>query len=187
LEGFQAKSVENIVSSIQQSKERPFEKLLFALGIRFVGETVARKLAEYFGSMDQLMSATAMELLMVDEIGERITESLLAYFADPLSQELIQRLRKHGLQFEMAQSSELFPDILQGKSVVVSGKFSRQRDDLKKLISQYGGKNVSAISKSTDFLLAGDSMGPAKLKKATDLEIKIISEDDFIAMIENNG
>jgi len=184
LEGFQSKSVVNLLQSIEDSKKTPFEKVLFALGIRYVGATVARKLAEHFENMNMLMTASSMELLMVDEIGERISESLISYFSDDSNLEIIKRLQSYGLQFEIVKNSDSFPDLLQGKSFVVSGKFSMARDEIKKLITQYGGKNVSAISAKTDFVLAGDKMGPAKLKKAEKLEIDIISEEDFMEMIK---
>ena len=184
LEGFQSKSVVNLLQSIEDSKKTPFEKVLFALGIRYVGATVARKLAEHFENMNMLMTASSMELLMVDEIGERISESLISYFSDDSNLEIIKRLQSYGLQFEIVKNTDRFPNLLNGKSFVVSGKFSMARDEIKKLITQYGGKNVSAISAKTDFVLAGDKMGPAKLKKAEKLEIDIISEEDFMEMIK---
>ncbi|MCK5857004.1 MAG: NAD-dependent DNA ligase LigA [Bacteroidales bacterium] len=184
LEGFKDKSADNLLKSIEASKSTPFEKVLFALGIRYVGQTVAAKLAEYFGSMDKLMQANEMELVMVDEIGERITESLLEYFADESNLDIVNRLVASGLKFEIEKDKDQGPDMLQGKSFVVSGKFSMARDDLKKMISKFGGKNVSAISAKTDFVLAGDAMGPAKLKKAEKLGIPIIGEDDFMKMVK---
>jgi len=186
LEGFQSKSVVNLLESLEESKSTPFEKVLFALGIRYVGSTVARKLAEHFETMDKLMTATSMELLMVDEIGERISESLITFFADVSNIEIINRLKNYGLQFEIVKNTDSFPDLLDGRSFVVSGKFSMARDEIKKLIVQYGGKNVSAISAKTDYVLAGENMGPAKLKKAEKLDIKVISEDEFMNMIDKN-
>ena len=183
LEGFKEKSADNLIKSLEESRTMPFEKVLFALGIRFVGQTVAAKLAEYFISMDKIMQATEMELMMVDEIGDRITESLLEYFADDSNLDIVSRLVAAGLKFEIEKDKDQGPDLLQGKSFVVSGKFSIARDDLKKMISKFGGKNVSAISSKTDFVLAGDAMGPAKLKKAEKLGVPIISEDDFMKMI----
>ena len=183
LEGFKEKSVTNLLDSLEKSKNIPFEKVLYSLGIRYVGETVAKKLANYFGSMDALRQATKMELLMVDDIGESIADSVIDFFTDPLNIEIVERLKKAGLKFEIEKSEEDFEDKLQGKSFVVSGKFTIPRDELKKLISNYGGRNVSAISAKTDYLLAGDSMGPAKLSKAEKLGISIISEDDFRMMI----
>ncbi len=183
LEGFKEKSADNMIKSIEESKAMPFEKVLFALGIRFVGQTVAAKLADYFGSMENLMKATEMDLMMVDEIGDRITESLLEYFADEDNLQIIKRLQDAGLKFEIEKDKEQGPNLLEGKSFVVSGKFTIARDDLKKMISKFGGKNVSAISSKTDYVLAGDAMGPAKLKKAEKLGIPIISEDDFMKMV----
>ena len=129
------------------------------------------------------MKATEMDLMMVDEIGDRITESLLEYFADEDNLQIIKRLQDAGLKFEIEKDKEQGPNLLEGKSFVVSGKFTIARDDLKKMISKFGGKNVSAISSKTDYLLAGDAMGPAKLKKAEKLGIPIISEDDFMKMV----
>ncbi|RLD67665.1 MAG: DNA ligase (NAD(+)) LigA [Bacteroidetes bacterium] len=184
LDGFKDKSADNLLSSFEESKRVPFEKVLFALGIRFVGQTVAVKLAEYFVSMNRLMQATEMELIMVDEIGERITESLLEYFKNPYNLRLIERLKSAGLKFEIEKNSSIVPNIFQDKSFVVSGKFTIARDVIKKMIRNYGGKNVSSISAKTNYILAGDSMGPAKLKKAEKLGILIISEDDFMEMIK---
>ncbi|OYT10768.1 MAG: DNA ligase (NAD(+)) LigA, partial [Bacteroidetes bacterium 4572_112] len=183
LDGFKQKSIAKLLESIEQSKNTPFEKVLFALGIRFVGETVAKKLAQHFENIDLLKSATTMELLMVDDIGERIAESLVEYFANPVNIDIVNRLREKGLQFEIQKNTDNFPDLLQAKAFVVSGKFSVSRDDIKQMISNYGGKVISAISSKTDYVLAGDKMGPAKLKKAEKLEIKIISEDEFYKMI----
>jgi len=183
LEGFKEKSAENMIKSLEESRAMPFEKVLFALGIRFVGQTVAAKLAEYFGAMENLMKATEMDLMMVDEIGDRITESLLEYFADEGNMQIVKRLQDAGLKFEIEKNKEQGPNLLEGKSFVVSGKFTIARDDLKKMISTFGGKNVSAISSKTDYVLAGDAMGPAKLKKAEKLGIPIISEADFMKMI----
>jgi len=183
LEGFKEKSADNMIKSLEESKAMPFEKVLFALGIRFVGQTVAEKLAEYFGSMENLMKATEMDLMMVDEIGDRITESLLEYFADEDNMSIVKRLQDTGLKFEIEKDKDQGPNLLEGKSFVVSGKFTIARDDLKKMISKFGGKNVSAISSKTDYVLAGDAMGPAKLKKAEKLDVPIISEEDFMKMI----
>jgi len=185
LEGFKQKSVSNLLISIEKSKDIPFEKVLFALGIRYVGETVARKLAQYFENIELLKSATYMELLMVDDIGERIAESLISYFLDAKNIEILERLQNYNLNFEIIRDNETFPKLLQNKTFVVSGKFTQSRDDIKQMIMNFGGKNVSSISSKTDYLLAGDKMGPAKLKKAEKLNIMIISEDDFYKMINN--
>jgi len=184
LDGFKDKSVENLLLSLEKSKEVSFERLLFSLGIRYVGETVAKKLATYFGNIQALRTASKMELIMVGDIGESIADSMIEYFADPLNIEIIERLIKAGLKFEIEKSESQYENKLDGKSFVVSGKFTIPRDDLKRKISDYGGKNVSAVSAKTDFLIAGENMGPAKLKKAEKLGIEIISEDEFINMIK---
>lgn len=183
LDGFKEKSIANLLISLEKSKETPFEKVLYALGIRYVGETVAKKLASYFGSIAALQQATKLELLMVDDIGESIADSVIDYFNNPINVDIISRLKEAGLKFEVEQSEDEYSNKLQGKSFVVSGKFTIPRDELKKLISLNGGKNVSAISSKTDFVLAGDNMGPAKLSKAEKLGISIISEEDFKEMI----
>ena len=183
LEGFKEKSVSNLLESIEKSKKIPFEKVLYSLGIRYVGETVAKKLATYFETIDALQNATKMELLMVDDIGESIADSVIDYFSDLQNIEIINRLKKSGLKFEIEKSDNSFENKLEGRSFVVSGKFTKSRDEIKSLISNYGGKNVSAISSRTDFVLAGDNMGPAKLSKAEKLGIPIISEENFMNMI----
>jgi DNA ligase (NAD+) len=184
LEGFQSKSVHNLLQSIEASKQIPFEKVLFALGIRYVGETVASKLVDYFETIEKLMHATVLELMMVDEIGERISESVIQFFADADNRAMINKLKNNGLSFEIRRSEQQFPDLLQGKSFVVTGKTSKPRDEIKKLISQFGGKNLSAVSSTTNYLIAGEAMGPAKLKKAENLGIEIIGEEDFYNMIK---
>jgi DNA ligase (NAD+) len=185
LERMGEKSANNLLQGIQLSKEVPFERLLFALGIRFVGETVAKKLAVHFESMEALMKASFDELITVEEIGDRIANAVLSYFADQSNLELIARLREQGLQMKVQQKQSLL-NKLNNQSFVVSGVFNAfSREEIKELIEQNGGKNISSISAKTDFLLAGDKMGPAKLKKATDLGIRIISEDDFIKMINS--
>ncbi len=177
------KSAENIIASIEASKSVPFERVLFALGIRFVGETTAKYLAAHFGSLDALMNASPEELTEADEVGAKIAESIVQYFADPANRAIIERLRAAGLQFE-AEARELRSDLLAGKSVVISGKFRRHsRDELKELIELHGGRNLAAVSANVDFLLAGENMGPAKLQKAAKLGIKMLSEEEFEAMI----
>lgn len=185
LERMAQKSVDNLLAGVEASKEKPFPKVLFGLGIRYVGETVAKKLAKHFKSIDALKNASQDELVAVDEIGDRIAESVLSFFADPLNVELVDKLKAHGLQFELEQDDNAqLPPLLEGKSIVVSGVFSHySRPELKDLIEAYGGKNVGSISKKTDYVLAGENMGPSKLKKAEDLGVVIISEDDFRKMI----
>ena len=176
------KSAENIIRSIRLSKQVPFQRLLFGLGIRFVGETTAKQLAEEFRSMDRLMTATREELLATEEVGEKIADSILEYMADEKNRTLIERLRRAGLQFE-AEERALSSEALNGKSFVVSGKFTISRDELKQLIESHGGRNVAAVSGNVDYLVAGDKMGPEKRKKAEKLGVRIISEEEFMALI----
>ncbi|MDD3859580.1 MAG: NAD-dependent DNA ligase LigA [Bacteroidales bacterium] len=177
------KSAENIIVSIENSKKVGFEHVLFAIGIRYVGETVAKKLASAFKSIEALAAATREELIAVDEIGERIADSILEYFANPKNIKLIADLMNAGLQFEI-ERTENFSDKLAGLSIIISGTFSKySREEIKELIEKHGGKNVTSISKNTDYLLAGENIGPSKLEKAKTLKIKIITEDEFISMI----
>ena len=181
---FREKTVENILRAIESSKSVPFARVLFALGIRFVGETVAKKLAAHFGSIENIANATIGELLMVDEIGEKIAGSLTGWFALEKHQMLLERLAVAGVKLAGAKSNTPDSDVLGGKSFVVSGVFSSySRDELKELIGANGGKVLSAVSAKTDFIIAGDNMGPSKLEKARQLGVKIISEDDFAEMI----
>ena len=180
------KSAENIIRSIRLSKQVPFQRLLFGLGIRFVGETTAKQLAEEFRSMDRLMTATREELLATEEVGEKIADSILEYMADEKNRSLIERLRRAGLQFE-AEERALSSEALSGKSFVVSGKFTISRDELKQLIESHGGRNVAAVSGNVDYLVAGDKMGPEKRKKAEKLGVRIISEEEFMALIATDG
>jgi DNA ligase (NAD+) len=185
LERMGEKSAENIIQGILRSKEVPFERVLFALGIRFVGETVAKKIAKAFRSIDALMSATLDDLIHVDEIGEKIAQSILLYFANEKNRALIERLREAGLKLKADETDYSgYTDKLQGKSIVISGVFAyHSRDEYKEMIEKHGGKNVGSISKKTSFVLAGENMGPSKLEKAQKLGITILNEDDFLAMI----
>lgn len=185
LERMAEKSAENIIVGIEKSKEIPFEKVLFALGIRFVGETVSKKLAKYFKSIDNLMTSTFEELINVDEIGDRIAQSIIDFSSDLRNIQLINRLKSAGIQLEVSSESiENQTDKLQGQIFVVSGIFHQlTRNELKKAIEDNGGKVSSSISKKTSFIVAGDNMGPSKLAKAKDLGIEIISEQDFIHKI----
>ncbi len=185
LERMGEKSAENIIQGILRSKEVPFERVLFALGIRFVGETVAKKIAKAFRSIDALMSATLDDLIHVDEIGEKIAQSILLYFANEKNRALIERLREAGLKLKADETDYSgYTDKLQGKSIVISGVFAHHsRDEYKEMIEKHGGKNVGSISKKTSFVLAGENMGPSKLEKAQKLGITILNEDDFLAMI----
>jgi DNA ligase (NAD+) len=186
LERMAEKSATNLLDGVQASKSIPFERVLFALGIRFVGETVAKKLARHFKNIDALISANFEALIEVDEIGQRIAQSLIDFFSDPKNIEIIERLRAKGLQFAMAEdgATALTSKALQDKSFVVSGVFETvSRDALKALIESNGGKVLGGISGNTDYLVAGENMGPAKRQKAEKLGIPIISESEFLTMI----
>lgn len=181
-----AKSAENIVAAIDASRQVPFERLLFALGIRFVGATVAKRLARAFVSMDALMAASLDELMAVDEIGERIAASVREFFSKESNVELVSRLRSAGLKF-VAEEEEVLDrtEILKGKSIVISGVFTHHsRDEYKAMIEKNGGKNAGSVSKSTSFILAGENMGPSKLEKAEKLGVPLVNEDEFLAMLE---
>ncbi len=186
LERMGTKSAVNIVHGIRQSLEVPFERVLFALGIRFVGETVAKKVAKAFRSIDALAAATLDDLIRVDEIGERIAQSIILYFQNEKNREIIERLRAAGVRLEAEEEDTSdHTDKLAGKSIVISGVFTRHsRDEYKELIEKHGGKNVGSISKKTSFILAGDNMGPSKLEKAQKLGIEIVDEEAFLRMIE---
>lgn len=186
LERMGEKSAENIIQGIERSKEVPYERVLFALGIRFVGETVAKKVAKAFRSIEALASANLDDLIHVDEIGEKIAGSIIQYFANEKNRILVERLRQSGLKLE-ADEEDLsgYSDKLKGMSIVISGVFARHsRDEYKALIEKHGGKNVGSISKKTSFILAGNNMGPSKLEKAQQLNIPIKDENEFLAMIE---
>lgn len=186
LDRFGEKSIRNMIEGIEKSKQMPFEKVLFGLGIRYVGETVAKKLTAYFKDIDSLMNASFDELTAVDEIGERIAESLIEYFDDPRHREQIEVLKLHGLQFEAsANPVALNSDKLDGKSFIISGVFEKySREELKELIETNGGKILSSISAKLNYLVAGDNMGPSKLEKAIKLQIPIISDEDLIKMLQ---
>ena len=186
LERMGKKSAVNIMEGLRASKEVPFERVLFALGIRFVGETTAKTLAKAFRSIDALASASLDDLMQVDEIGARIAQSILQYFADARNREIIERLREAGVQMQMAeQDSSEYTDKLAGKSIVISGVFAHHsRDEYKEMIEKNGGKNVGSISKKTTFILAGENMGPSKLEKAQKLGVPIINEEEFLKMLE---
>ena len=180
------KSAENIMESIRRSKLVPFPRVLFALGIRFVGETTAKYLASHFGSMDAVMRATREELVEAEEVGPKVADGILDYFADEGNRTLIERLRRAGLKFE-AEAPRLRSDALTGKSFVISGKFlTHSRDELKELIELHGGRNLAAVSANVDYIVAGENMGPAKLKKAEKLGIPILTEKEFLALIADD-
>ena len=179
------KGVRKILSSIEQSKQVPFERVLFAIGIRFVGEIAAKTLARYYGSMEKVAEASLESLTQINGIGEVIAGSVIQYFANPINRTFVERLRRYGLQMEIGeQQKQAQSDKLEGQSVVISGVFQHHsRDEYKALIEQHGGKNVGSISAKTSFILAGDNMGPAKLEKAQKLGIRIMSEDEFLDLI----
>lgn len=186
MDRFGEKSINNMLEGIEKSKSMPFEKVLFGLGIRYVGETVAKKLAAHFKNIDQLMGASFEELKSVDEIGERIAESLIEYFKEVKHVEQIEALRSHGLQFEsLHKSIVLESNTFEGKTFIISGVFGDySRDELKDMIEANGGKILSSISPKLNYLVAGDNMGPAKLEKALKLQIPIISDEDLIKMLQ---
>ena len=186
-DGSRTKSAQKLVNAIQESKKVPFERVVFALGIRFVGETSARLLARHFKNIDALMNAGLVELQEVEGIGEVMAKSIISYFHDEKNRVIVERLRCYGLQMALSESqTAAASDRLAGKSIVISGVFAHHsRDEYKLLIEQHGGKNVGSISGKTSFILAGENMGPSKLEKAQKLGVAIVSEDEFLKMIEN--
>ncbi len=185
LERWAEKSAKNLIDSIQASVAVPYPRVLYALGIRYVGETVAKKLAMAFTNIDKLKDASLEELMQVDEIGGRIAQSIIKYFGDANNTEVIDRLKQHGIQFELSEDIlAKRTDKLQGLTIVISGTFEKHsRDEYKAMIEQNGGKNSGSISAKTSYILAGDNMGPAKLEKAEKLGVKIIGEEDFLEML----
>ena len=185
LEGLGEKSAVSIVHGIEDSRKVPFERVLFAIGIRFVGETVAKILARAFKSMEALENATVEQLTAVNEIGTKIAQSIVSFFNDERSRELVNRLKEYGLQMELAQEEqEGGTDLLKDKIIVISGVFNHHsRDEYKALIERHGGKNSGSISAKTSFVLAGDNMGPAKREKAQELGVRLVSENEFLEMI----
>ncbi|MXN90653.1 NAD-dependent DNA ligase LigA [Flavobacterium sp. Sd200] len=187
LERMADKSADNLINGIENSKQVPFERVLYALGIRYVGETVAKKLAKHYKSIDNLAHATLLDLVLVDEIGERIAQSVMDFFYNEENRKIIERLKGYGVQLEaMAVPDTTVSNKLAGQTLVVSGVFEKfSRDELKKAIEDNGGKVGSSISSKTHYVVAGDNMGPAKLEKANQLGVKIISEDEFISLVSN--
>ena len=185
LDRFADRSAERIIKGVEDSKNVPFERVLFALSIPYVGETGAKKLARAVRDIDALMAMTADQLVEIEDVGPRIAESIVEYFAEPVNREIVERLRSAGVQMSMPEDvDEGRTNRLEGKSIVISGTFTHHsRDEYKALIEKHGGKNVVSISKKTDYVLAGENMGPAKLEKATSLGIEIIDEDAFLQMI----
>jgi DNA ligase (NAD+) len=187
LERFADKSARNLIDSIQKSKEVPFPRVLYSLGIRFVGEAMARTLAEHFRSIDGLANATYEDLTNINEVGPRIASSILEYFKKPKNLEVIDKLKKAGVRMEMEEETEVSASrTLEGKTIVISGSFDQHsRDELKEMIRINGGKNTSSVSSKTDYLLAGKDIGPKKLEQAKKNDVNIISESDFLQMINN--
>lgn len=178
-------SAKRLAESLEQSKSVPFDRVLFALGIRYVGSTTAKKIASALQNIEAISSASYQTLMDIDEVGEVIANSVMEFFANEQNRDIVNRLKEAGLQFAISQADEQASNNLEGLSIVISGTFERySRDELKQLIEAHGGKNVSSISSKTDYVLAGANMGPAKLEKANALGVKIISEADFIKMIE---
>ncbi|RKW12925.1 MAG: NAD-dependent DNA ligase LigA, partial [Capnocytophaga sp.] len=184
LERMGTRSAQNIIKGIEKSKEVPFERVLFALGIRMVGETVAKKLAKTYKSLQALRTTSYEALIQIDEIGDRIAQSVIEFFANDLNKAILERLERYGLQMEIQETEAPISDVLKGKTLVVSGVFARHsRDELKALIESHGGKVGSSISSKTSYVVAGENMGPSKLEKATQLNIPILSEADFEKLI----
>ena len=188
LDGFGPRSADRVLEGLDASRSVPYDRVIYALSIPYVGDTVAKKVAKAFPNIDLLMSASATELSAVKDIGNRIAESIVEYFANPINREIVNRLKTAGLQMAASEeSSEGLTDLLHGKSFVISGTFTHHsREEYKELIERNGGKNVSSISKKTDYVFAGENMGPAKLEKATSLGIPIIDEQQFLSMIGEN-
>lgn len=184
LEGWKDRSAERFLKSIDDSRAVPFERVLYALGIRYVGEATAKSVARHFGNIDAVASASVDELLKVDDVGLVIAESIHAFFNDADNREVISRLKAAGLRFEAEQAPQPMSDSLAGKTIVISGNFSVSRDDIKALIAAHGGKNSGSVSGKTSYLLAGEKAGPEKLKKADALGVKVIDEAEFRKMIE---
>ena len=184
LERMAEKSSENLLFSLEESKEVPFERVLFALGIRYVGETVAKVLCKHFKTIEGIIAADIEMLIAVDEIGDKIAESVVLYFSQQQNRDFIFKLETAGLQFKSSIEDTLVSEVLKGMKIVVSGVFSKfSRVELKKMIEEHGGKNISSISKNTTFVLSGDNMGPSKQQKATDLGIPLVSEEEFLVKI----
>ena len=185
LEGWKERSAERFLKSLNDSRKVPFERVLYALGIRYVGETTAKALARHFGNIDRIAEAGINDLLAADDIGGVIAESIYAFFRDEANIETIDRLKKAGLKFEVSDAPKKLSSSLEGKTIVISGNFSVSRDDIKALISAHGGKNSGSVSGKTSYLLAGEKPGPEKIKKAESLGVEIIDEQAFREMIEH--
>lgn len=187
LDNWKEKSAERFLRSLRESRTVPFERVLYALGIRYVGETTAKLVAAHFGNIDALAKASMEELLQVDEVGQIVAESISEYFADESNMEIISRLKSAGLKFEMDKPKQKLSESLSGKTIVISGNFSISRDEMKALIAAHGGKNSGSVSSKTSYLLAGEKPGPEKLKKAESLGVGIIDENEFRRLIGEDG
>ena len=186
LEGWKERSADRFLKSLEESKKVPFERVLYALGIRYVGEATAKSVARHYGNIDAIMTATVEELLNVEDVGQVIAESIYEFFADESNKEIVARLKTVGLQFETAEAPKQVSAALEGKTIVISGNFSISRDEMKALIIAHGGKNSGSISGKTSFLLAGDKPGPEKIKKAESLGVSIISEGEFMNLLSDS-
>ena len=180
LDGWKDKAAERFLKSISESRNVPFERVMYALGIRYVGETTAKSVARHFGNIDSIAAASVETLLEVEDVGQVIADSIFDYFNDPSNLEVVRRLMDAGLQFEIKGEETALSDKLQGMTIVISGNFSISRDQMKALIASHGGKNSGSISGKTSFLLAGEKAGPEKLKKAESLGIRVIDEQKFM-------
>ena len=178
------KSAQNMIAGIEASKQVPWARVLFALGIRMVGETTAKKIAKKYNTIDTLMWATAEQLCAIEDVGPQIAENIVKYFEDIRNLEILDRLRKAGLQFEGEAEAEPTSDKLAGQTIVISGTFAHHsRDEYKAIIEAHGGKNSGSVSKKTSFILAGENMGPEKRKKAEDLGVKLMTEEEFLGLL----
>ena len=183
LDGWKEKSAQRFADSLRQSLSVPFERVLYAIGIRYVGEQTARDLARHFGSMDAIAAASKEDLLAVPEVGGVIAESIYRFFRDPVNLNMVARLRAAGLNMTVESPAERGSDALSGMTIVISGNFSVSRDEMKAMIERNGGKNSSSVSGKTTYLLAGSKPGPEKIKKAGELGIRVIGEDEFYALL----
>ena len=187
LDGWKDRSAERFLDSLADSRKVPFERVLYALGIRYVGEATAKSIARHYGSIDEIMKATAEDLLTVEDVGDVIAGSVCDFFSDESNREVVARLKAAGLQTEISELPSRLSESLEGKTIVISGNFSISRDEMKALIAAHGGKNSGSVSGKTSFLLAGEKAGPEKLKKAEALSVPVISEEDFYSMINHQG
>ena len=186
LDKWKEKSVSNFLKSLEESKAVPFSRLLFAIGIRHIGETTAKVIAQHFHNMDAIAAATKEELLSIGEVGEKLADSIICYFSNEQHLQVIKELKEYGLQMEEDSSSKIIEsEILRGMTVVISGNFSISRDGMKALIEAHSGKVGSSISSNTTYMVAGEKCGPSKLSKAEKLGVKVIGEEEFMNMLKN--